>query len=1403
MPEPRLHRPWEPPPDAPPGGDKGGATGGAGGGGGGGGALYWHNQALAGGLWERQVLWNGANDALAGTEEEACEAYVNLNDPRLVFELTSKSKRAAALPAQAASLILPASYTAASRRLQHQRREGVKPVFRRFNLSKDEFYQKKVQRKMKEGVALPVKHAVPALTMATAGLTDLQPERYFLDFHRPRGRFAPAPGAAGYPSSSKRDSGKVNLVMKNLNGASAVMRDWDAEQKRVRDIWPGAVAKFKSKFGDFEGLAAPRLLHVSPSGELVPLLDPDQTLRAAGFRGEEVIWVVPASVNPALSAVTQRLPPDTGEVPVRPPGAFKRLKDLTMGDGHVFLLEYFEENPLVLSNPGMGTRLVTFYRKKSADDKAWRDLEAIVQTTYRSTLFPPWGRLGQVVTLNEKDDPPFLASIEPGKHQFAVENNLFRAPAAHHPPAAKDFLLLRHPSGRWELREASGVISVGQQEPNIRIPVPLSVPMRLFEEKRFCDFVLRELRRRHNRHDKAVKAGLPQPPTALTISVNELRQRFPNNSEQLIRNRLREKCGCEPKVAKGMGANEGRWGLRADSRIPEEAELRARLTPEELCAYESMRTSEIRLRARGVTRFEKLMGQSTERMKLSIHLVPGAEEHDRTVGLSKKVATFIHNMLRISSWNLSQCYAEVVKEGRGTFALSGVGDPSGRGRGISYIKAAMKEGTKDEDEEAEKRANEAKVKAKRGKNMIMPASGTIAGTAADLRRLSMEQARQMLLKLGATDAEIRPLTRWNRIDLLKRLAGAAAKDGGELGNMFGRFGRNNKQTVSEQQMLYQGRCKEIVGRQLAALETEWEDDGIAPTPAAPPRRVGSIRIKPLEAPAPAAEAGPAGGGFAPGAQAPPAGGGAASQGVPTVPGAPDAPPGQQEAAGGQGPAGGQQGAEAEQDAEEKALDDDLENALEEFLQDSDDDEGGEVDADEDAEELRKLQEEGIGGQKKTAGGAGGKPGEAAPEEAPKKKKKKKKKKKGQKDEQPRRRLRRIFTKTHADGSVTTREVVFTDMGMIEALRMLRASQIAEAQAAAGIRPSANGRDLMTARERRRLQERHRRLKKNLANRERELTKLRKEQGGGKAGPSGASTAAGPAAPKINVKLSQPKGLKGPKGPSLKVKPVAKRAADDDLGGAPAKKQKQGGGSERAPARAPVRSDIPRGGPALNRILRRGHVRLMRWPGAAAFLKSMDASKVLDYRLYVRHAISLEDIDFALVTSSYSSWEEYVEALERIAENARAYHTAERAMFREPRLVEAAERVLARAKQELCLAIPDLEGLRKGVADPKLRALRDEVDKEQPPSDAGGGAAAASPPEEGGKPLPKLVVKAPKLVVKAPKLVVKAPAPAQAAKPPPAPPAAPAAQPLPKLVVRVPGGPGGAPPPPPPPAGPAP
>ena len=48
-------------------------------------------------------------------------------------------------------------------------------------------------------------------------------------------------------------------------------------------------------------------------------------------------------------------------------GAQKK-KDLTAAEGHVLLLEYLEEAPLLLARPGMGARLTTYYRKRGALD---------------------------------------------------------------------------------------------------------------------------------------------------------------------------------------------------------------------------------------------------------------------------------------------------------------------------------------------------------------------------------------------------------------------------------------------------------------------------------------------------------------------------------------------------------------------------------------------------------------------------------------------------------------------------------------------------------------------------------------------------------------------------------------------------------------------------------------------------------------------------------------------------------------------------------------------------------------------------------------------------------------------------------------------------------------------------
>jgi hypothetical protein len=47
----------------------------------------------------------------------------------------------------------------------------------------------------------------------------------------------------------------------------------------------------------------------------------------------------------------------------RPPAAFKNLKSLSAGSpGHLLLLEYLEERPMLMLQPGMGMRLTTYYR---------------------------------------------------------------------------------------------------------------------------------------------------------------------------------------------------------------------------------------------------------------------------------------------------------------------------------------------------------------------------------------------------------------------------------------------------------------------------------------------------------------------------------------------------------------------------------------------------------------------------------------------------------------------------------------------------------------------------------------------------------------------------------------------------------------------------------------------------------------------------------------------------------------------------------------------------------------------------------------------------------------------------------------------------------------------------------
>ncbi|GAA5883293.1 hypothetical protein JCM16303_007351, partial [Sporobolomyces ruberrimus] len=105
------------------------------------------------------------------------------------------------------------------------------------------------------------------------------------------------------------------------------------------------------------------------------------------------------------------------------------MQDITLKDTSSFVLwEYSEEHPPVISNVGMGSIIVNYYRKKDPQDS-----------------FIPRLEIGQPLLLEGTDESPFkiFGFVEPGQTVTTLYNNLVRAPMFKHQPPETDFLVVR------------------------------------------------------------------------------------------------------------------------------------------------------------------------------------------------------------------------------------------------------------------------------------------------------------------------------------------------------------------------------------------------------------------------------------------------------------------------------------------------------------------------------------------------------------------------------------------------------------------------------------------------------------------------------------------------------------------------------------------------------------------------------------------------------------------------------------------------------------------------------------------------------------------------------------------------------------------------------------------------
>ncbi|KAJ2481732.1 hypothetical protein IWW56_001541 [Coemansia sp. RSA 2131] len=308
-------------------------------------------------------------------------------------------------------------------------------------------------------------------------------------------------------------------------------------------------------------------------------------------------------------------------------------KDVTLKDtADSVLIEYAEEYPLVLSNVGMGSVFVNYYRKRDMQDRSFPKVE-----------------LGELFILDINDTSPFLSfgNIESGQVVPALYNNMFRAPLFAQKVRQSDFLVVKHVAKggtKWYVRGIKYQYVSGQTYPLHEVPAPHSRKVTTTIKHRLQVAAYR-LMNRNQYH---------------LLQMAKLSRLFPEYTELQIRQRLKEFCEYQRK---GLGA--GYWRPKHNMPIPDEENLRKMLTPEMLCLFESMRVCQQQLHDAGKH------GEGNDE---------DTDEADSRLSIEEILAT----------WNLTRNFINATS-GKAMLKLHGEGDPTGKGEGFSFVRVSMKD----------------------------------------------------------------------------------------------------------------------------------------------------------------------------------------------------------------------------------------------------------------------------------------------------------------------------------------------------------------------------------------------------------------------------------------------------------------------------------------------------------------------------------------------------------------------------------------------------------------------------------------------------------------------------------------------------------------------------------------
>ncbi|CAE5959072.1 unnamed protein product [Arabidopsis arenosa] len=693
--------------------------------------------------WLDSIIWD------SDKELSRSKLIFDLQDEQMVFEILD-NEESKNLQLHAGAMIVSRS----SKSKDETFPEGCESNSGwQFNISNDKFYmngkssqQLQANTNQSGAHSLRVFHSAPAIKLQT--MKSKLSNKDIANFHRPKALWYPHDNELAIKQQGKLPTrGSMKIIVKSLGGKGSKLH------VGIEESVSSLKAKASRKL-DFKETEAVKMFYMGKE------LEDEKSLAAQNVQPNSLVHLIRTKVH--MWPWAQKLPGENKSL--RPPGAFKKKSDLSTKDGHVFLMEYCEERPLMLSNAGMGANLCTYYQKSSPEDQRGNLLRNQSDT------------LGNVMILEPGDKSPFLGEIHAGCCQSSVETNMYKAPIFQQRLQSTDYLLVRSPKGKLSLRRIDKIVVVGQQEPRMEVMSPGSKNLQTYLVNRMLVYVYREFLKRGG-------GGHPIPADELSFLFSNLTDAIIKRNMKVCANLKRDKNG------------QSYWAKKPGLKDPAENELKKLVAPEHVCSYESMLAGLYRLKHLGITRFTLPASISTALAQLP----------DEAIALA--AASHIERELQITPWNLSSNFVACTNQDRANIErleITGVGDPSGRGLGFSYVRAAPK---------APAAAGHMKKKAAAGRG-----APTVTGTDADLRRLSMEAAREVLIKFNVPDDIIAKQTRWHRIAMIRKLSSEQAASGVKVDpTTIGKYARGQRMSFLQMQQQAREKCQEIWDRQLLSL----------------------------------------------------------------------------------------------------------------------------------------------------------------------------------------------------------------------------------------------------------------------------------------------------------------------------------------------------------------------------------------------------------------------------------------------------------------------------------------------------------------------------------------------------------------------------------------------------------